>query len=153
METLTEEDFLADDDFDRIFIDYTWKSYQSFLNDDVDAMDQHYNEMKVKYNDVQEKLKDELKSAEEQRDELKKRFEEVNSQLKIRDDADRKTVALEDDYIKLKAYNDDVQKRIPDWNQKLEQLLNEVISMEQQVHELQDQKKPLKKTWRIVAFQ
>ena len=145
METLTEEDFLADDDFDRIFIDYTWKSYQSFLNDDVDAMDQHYNELKVKYNDVQEKLKDELKSAEEQRDELKKRFEEVNTQLKIRDDADRKTVALEDDYIKLKAYNDDVQKRIPDWNQKLEQLLNEVISMEQQVHELQDQKKTIEK--------
>lgn len=145
MLTLTEEDFLADDDFDRIFIGYTWKSYLAFLNDDVDTMDQYYKELKVKYDDVQEELEEQLKSIEEQRNELKEKFEEVNNQLKIRDDSDRKTVALEDDYIKLKAYNDDVQKRIPDWNQKLEQLLNEVISMEQQVQELQDQKSSIEK--------
>ncbi|RCK59469.1 putative kinetochore protein NDC80 [Candida viswanathii] len=143
---LPEKDFLADDDFDRLFIEYLWQAYPSFLNaDDAEYFNQYSEELKLKYVDVHEKWNEEFKSVQEQQEELKGKYEEVNAQLKVRDDADRKTVALEDDYIKLKAYNDDVQKRIPDWNQKLEQLLNEVISMEQQVHELQDQKRTIEK--------
>ncbi|RCK62289.1 putative kinetochore protein NDC80 [Candida viswanathii] len=143
---LPEKDFLADDDFDRLFIGYLWQAYPSFLNaDDAEYFNQYSEELKLKYVDVHEKWNEEFKSVQEQQEELKGKYEEVNAQLKVRDDADRKTVALEDDYIKLKAYNDDVQKRIPDWNQKLEQLLNEVISMEQQVHELQDQKRTIEK--------
>ena len=49
-------------------------------------------------------------------------------------------MALEEDYMKLKSYNQNVEKMMPEWNKKLEQLLNEVISYEEQMNKLQDEK-------------
>lgn len=38
--TLNDDDFLADDDFDKIFIEYIWKSYSLFINDEEEEEQQ-----------------------------------------------------------------------------------------------------------------
>ena len=87
--------------------------------------------MKIKFDQLQEKLNQELNNVEQQHENLLNKYHELNNQLKIRDDALKKTVALEEDYMKLKSYNQNVEKMMPEWNKKLEQLLNEVISYEE----------------------
>lgn len=146
--TLNDDDFLADDDFDKIFIEYIWKSYSLFINDEEEdeesnGGDKFYNDMKIKFDQLQEKLNQELNNVEQQHENLINKYHELNNQLKIRDDALKKTVALEEDYMKLKSYNQNVEKMMPEWNKKLEQLLNEVISYEEQMNKLQDQKKSI----------
>ncbi|KHC29635.1 kinetochore protein NDC80 [Candida albicans P76055] len=158
LSTLNDDDFLADDDFDKIFIEYIWKSYSLFINDEEEEEqqqqannggsgggggDKFYNDMKIKFDQLQEKLNQELNNVEQQHENLLNKYHELNNQLKIRDDALKKTVALEEDYMKLKSYNQNVEKMMPEWNKKLEQLSNEVISYEEQMNKLQDEKKSI----------
>ncbi|CAI5755554.1 unnamed protein product [Candida verbasci] len=139
---LQEADFITNDEFDKIHIKYTKDSYVLFINGEEDT-DPYYDDMKNEMNNLKEKLDLELVELTEQRDKLAEKIELLNQELYNRNLIDEKSIALEDDYIKLKAFNDNVEKRIPDWNIKLQQLSNELILLEEKYNEINNEKNNL----------
>ena len=136
------DDLSPNDDFDRIFMGYNYSCYLKFLDADEDYEAPHQQMLK-EFEEEMEKFKTQEKNLSVQKSKLNENYEQLLNDLKLRDDADRKTRALEEDFTKLREYIGEVQKRIPEWSAKLHQLLDEVYSANENLKTLQKERDTL----------
>ncbi|KAI5960695.1 NDC80 [Candida margitis] len=138
------DDLSPNDDFDRIFMGYNYSCYLKFLDGDEDYEAPHQQMLK-EFEEEMEKFKGQERNLSVQRDRLSENYEQLLVDLKQRDDADRKTIALEEDFTKLREYIEEVQKRIPEWSEKLHQLSDEMHSAKGNLSTLQEERETLQR--------
>ncbi|EMG48587.1 NDC80 Probable kinetochore protein NDC80 [Candida maltosa Xu316] len=136
---ITDADFLSDDDFDKIFIEYTLKIYELFLYESKEDDVELFEEMKSKYDKEFDNLIEQGEAIKSQERDLILKCSEVEKMLTVIDDAEKKTMALEDDYMKLKAYNEDMERRVPEWEKIRQALIDEIDTCQQLQEKLQQE--------------
>ncbi|KAI5950837.1 NDC80 [Candida jiufengensis] len=139
-----ENFYTTEDDFDRIFMKYSYTCYLKFL--DADENYELPHEIMIKsFNEEIENYKQQEEETIIQSEKLDENFNQRLIELKLKDDADKKTFALEDDFEKLHRYNEEVKKRIPDWDKRLKKLQDEILLSNKQMENLSLEKKQLEK--------
>ncbi|KAI5963487.1 NDC80 [Candida pseudojiufengensis] len=138
----SDEFYTTEDDFDRIFMKYSYTCYLKFL--DADENYELPQEILIKsFNEEIENYKQQEEETILQSEKLDENFNQRLVELKLKDDADKKTFALEDDFEKLHRYNEEVKKRIPEWDKRLKKLQEEIVLSNKQLEQLTTEKKQL----------
>ncbi|CCG20512.1 hypothetical protein CORT_0A01210 [Candida orthopsilosis Co 90-125] len=144
------DDLSPNDDFDRIFMGYNYSCYLRFLDADEDY-EAPRQQMLREFEEEMEKFKGQERNLSVQKDKLNENYEQLLNDLRLRDDADRKTIALEEDYTKLREYIEEVQRRIPEWSTKLHQLSDEVYSANENLKTLQKERETLEREFQATG--
>lgn len=144
------DDLSPNDDFDRIFMGYNYSCYLKFLDADEDYEVPHQQMLK-EFNEEMENFRSQERSLVVQKEKLNENYEHLLNDLRLRDDADRKTIALEEDFTKLREYIEEVQKRIPEWGAKLHQLLDEVNAANENLKTLQKERETLEREFQATG--
>lgn len=136
------EDLLIapDDVFDRVFIKYIISSYRAFIDQKEDYAD-FYDEMKqafdVANNEVLLAVEEKQKAGEA----LKAEFDQLNKQYSELEEAEIKSRALENDLQQFSNYMMQMKSRQSKWGEILKQMQAEIQNAEQQLLELETEKK------------
>lgn len=136
------DDYDPTDEFDKIFLQYSYECYEKYFTED-ENYDEQYEDLERGFNLEIENCDKLLNSGEERIRALQETADQKLVELKLKNDADRKTAALEDDHEKLKEYIVQVKKMIPDWKTKIEMASNEIHLMTERLKQLDKAKKDL----------
>lgn len=128
-----------EDELDQIFIDYTRKSYISFINE-KDDFSEFYEEMKTNFQHFNEKIELEITNLNQYNHELVTTFNEVNEQMMVLNNADKKSKALENDLIKFKAYIETMESRKAKWGEILTKIELEIDHYQTELNTINDEK-------------
>lgn len=128
-----------EDELDQIFIDYTKKSYVSFIND-KDDFSEFFEEMKQNFQKFNAKIEYEITHLNNYNQELVSKFNELNDQLTTLNNADKKSKALENDLIKFKAYIETMESRKSKWREILDKIELEIDNYQQELSNINDEK-------------
>lgn len=113
------------DEFDRIFIKYIRDSYQAFINERDDYSD-FYNEMKLQFEKLNTNLNNDISSLDEENQRLRAQYEDINNQLLELQQAEKKSLALEEDLVKFKAYIETMESRKSKWAEIIDKINDEI---------------------------
>ncbi|KAI5948747.1 NDC80 [Candida theae] len=142
------DDLSPNDDFDRIFMKFNYNCYLKFLNADEDYEALH-QQMLAEFDEEMKNYRSQEDNLITQKNKLEENIKRLLNELRLRDDADRKTIALEEDFTKLRQYIEEVQKRIPEWAAKLHQLSDEVHAASENLTSLQEEREMLKREFQV----
>ncbi|KAK6460558.1 putative kinetochore protein NDC80 [Scheffersomyces coipomensis] len=129
-----------DDDFDRIFIKYIRDSYNDFINE-RDDYSEYYNEMQIEFEKLNANLNNDIKDLQEENIKLQEQYEEINNQLLELQQAEKKSLALEDDVIKFRAYIETMESRKSKWSDIISKIKDEIVNREHEVESIAESKK------------
>ncbi|KAK6202472.1 putative kinetochore protein NDC80 [Scheffersomyces amazonensis] len=129
-----------DDEFDRIFIKYIRDSYNDFINE-RDDYSEYYNEMQIEFERLNSNLNNDIQKLQQENINLQKQYEEINNQLIELQQAEKKSLALEDDVIKFRAYIETMESRKSKWSEILNKIKEEIVIRENEVESINESKK------------
>lgn len=137
---LTDEAFIAPDDiFDHVFIKYILSSYTSFIEQKEDYTE-NYNAMKREYDAATERISLQLAVKLRNNRDLLDQFSRLSKQAAELDEAEAKSVALENDLRQFSEYMAKMKERQTQWSEILEQMEAEINNAEVQLKDLEEQK-------------
>lgn len=125
----------TDDEFDRIFIKYIRDSYLSFINEN-DDYSEFYQEMKVDFEKVHLNLLTEIDTLQAENQQLTHQFNQLNQQLVELQQAEKKSLALEDDLIKFKEYIKLMESRKLNWIEILDKINLEITNCKDELAQI-----------------
>lgn len=125
----------TDDEFDRIFIKYIRDSYNSFINEN-DDYNEFYQEMKVGFEKVHINLLNEIETLQTENQQLTNQFNQLNHQLIELQQAEKKSLALEDDLIKFKEYIKLMESRKLNWIEILDKINLEITHCKEELSQI-----------------
>ncbi|CUM64614.1 uncharacterized protein PRCAT00002222001 [Priceomyces carsonii] len=131
-----------EDDFDRIFIQYIRDSYNAFINE-RDDYTEFYNEMKLKFDELNNQLNDEMHNLQEENKNLIDELSELQRQLDTLEQSERKSRALENDLIKFKAYIETMESRKQKWSEILDKIQQEIEKCDEELQKYTNEKKDI----------
>ncbi|ODV82156.1 putative kinetochore protein NDC80 [Suhomyces tanzawaensis NRRL Y-17324] len=131
-----------DDEFDKIFIKYIRDSYQAFINEQ-DDYSEFYEEMKIEFEKLNSNLLQDIKNLETDNDRLRLQHSELNGQLIELQQAEKKSVALEDDLIKFKAYIETMENRKSKWSEIIDKIKEEITNRDEELQGINQSQKEL----------
>lgn len=133
-----------DDQLSDLCDDYIKKSFISYARLNNDEFDEYLQEFKGNLDQFLELVDTEITKKIESNNQLKLLSNEVNDQLKVYENAEKKSKALENDLIKFKAYIETVESRKSEWDNILADIDKEVEkyretsnSMNQEIQDLE----------------
>lgn len=138
---LNEDSLIAPDDvFDRVFIKYIISSYRAFIDQKEDYAE-FYDEMKQAFDlandDVILALEEKKKAGET----LRAQLDQLNDQHIELEEAEAKSKALENDLKQFSNYMMQMESRQAKWGDILQQMQAGIEQAEQQLLELEAEKK------------
>lgn len=138
---LSQDSLIAPDDvFDRVFIKYIISSYRAFIDQKEDYAE-FYDEMKdafdVANNEVLLAVEEKQKAGEV----LKTEFDQLNKQYSELEEAEAKSKALENDLQQFSNYMTQMKARQSKWGEILDHMQTEIQNAEQQLLDLETEKK------------
>lgn len=121
-----ENDLVSPDDvFDKIFIQYISQSYQAFI-DEKDDYSEYYDEMKVKFDSLNDNIVREISEVEQEQQEFSRQYQELEGQLTALENSEQKSQALENDLVKFRAYIETMEARKHKWAENLARIEQEI---------------------------
>ncbi|CAK9436431.1 uncharacterized protein LODBEIA_P09890 [Lodderomyces beijingensis] len=139
---LTDSSYEPDDDFDKIFVKCTMDCYGKFLRED-ENYEQEREEMEQRFALELQSYKNLIEEGAKRNLALEEKYAQLTAELKAKEEADRKTIALEDDHEKLKNYINQVKKMIPEWKTKLDLGERELEMLNEKLKQLHHEKATL----------
>lgn len=137
----TEADLISpDDEFDKIFINYMVKSYMAYI-DEKDDFSEFHDEMQTKFDELSERIVQDIDNVTRDNEELAQRYSDLASQLDVLENSESKSKALENDLVKFKAYIDTMEARKSKWAEILEKINSEVQNCEVELENIEGMKK------------
>lgn len=129
---------------DQIFIRYVSKSYKAFLNNE-DDYSEYKMEMEQEFDQYSEGISGEIDSMTAENRNLQNKYHELNQENETLIGITRKGEALESDLVKFKAYIDTMEKRKEKWTNVLEKILEELVTSENDLKAVQEEKESLQR--------
>lgn len=138
---LHEDLLIAPDDvFDRVFIKYIISSYRAFIDQKEDYAE-FYDEMKDAFDVANNEVLLEVEEKQKAGEKLKAEFDLLNAQYRELEEAEAKSIALEKDVEQFSKYMKQMEARQSQWDDNLERLRTEITNAEQQLVDLESEKK------------
>lgn len=140
-----DEDLISPDDkFDKYFINYTMKSYRSFIDQNEDYSE-FYDEMKLNFDQGNNELLSEIDELNIINKELQDNFDKLNNQFKEYQDGELKSKALESDLVKFQAYLETMESRKSKWSEILKKINSEISNCEDELKKIDNEKQDIEK--------
>lgn len=127
-----------EDELDKIFINYTKKSYVAYINNEDGNFEKFYKELEDEFNEFNNNLSAMITSKTEIKDNLNREFNELNSKYEHIRNVEKKSKALENDLIKFKAYIETMEDRKVKWYQILEKITKEIDKYDEELMKLNE---------------
>lgn len=138
---LTEDDMIASDDpFDRLFIKYTHQSYGAYINQEED-FSQYYDQLTKEFDEVTAETIKEKEARAVRIEELNQERESLRGLFRVLEEAQAKSEALENDLKQFTNYMNDLILRRSSWGEILAKMEEELVNLQNQLQELQTEKK------------
>ncbi|EGV64782.1 kinetochore-associated Ndc80 complex subunit ndc80 [Yamadazyma tenuis] len=124
--TLHQNSKSFDDQLNDIYDDYIKKTFISYSRYNNDEFGDIFEEFKTNFEQFNQKLQKEIDSQKSETTTLQSEFGQLNEKMKVYDNSEKKSRALENDLIKFKAYVETVESRQSDWERILQGIEAEI---------------------------
>ncbi|CAH6720540.1 probable kinetochore protein Ndc80p [[Candida] jaroonii] len=131
-----------EDELDGLFVNYTTKCYENFLNNEDDN-EKHTKELNDELQKFNDKIDKEIVIRTEKKKQLNQQLDEINEYYEQLKYGQKTTEALENDIVKIQAYLESTADMKFQWANQMDILNTEITKYEDKINKARQEKQQL----------
>lgn len=131
-----------EDELDGLFVNYTTKCYENFLNNEDDN-EKHTKELNDELQKFNDKIDKEIVIRTEKKKQLNQQLDEINEYYEQLKYGQKTTEALENDIVKIQAYLELTADMKFQWANQMDILNTEITKYEDKINKARQEKQQL----------